>query len=289
MSSAYLWDGAFSDDDHGTSPQDMILQENDYILEQCQSATSQECELIPTFAINPLTSYAIDEINRYYDTFSQSDQQFESIILKLHFSNSNVDITNPTHLQQIKQVFQTINDYKGRVLLHFDNIFIESSNIKFNDYKTRYDYMESFIKECIIPNQYIRVLFAHVSGFGGYDDRTHDLFKALVTIILNDESNTNLRHRVFYDLSSVFFETAPIAEVPAFARDTVIAQEFEELLSKLLQEGLFEQVFWGSDYPFSQIDEYLGMSERLWKECVSALGEERFKQVLSNDLNRFAA
>ena len=73
-----------------------VMQENDFLL---TNSRRHKNRIKPFFAIDPLKNYAIDEINRCVKINPNAG-------LKLHFSSSQVYLTEPEHLKKIKSVFE---------------------------------------------------------------------------------------------------------------------------------------------------------------------------------------
>ncbi|HHV59603.1 MAG TPA: amidohydrolase family protein [Clostridiaceae bacterium] len=72
-----------------------VKKENNYLAIQCARYPER---LIGFFSVNPLKEYAAEEVDRCYDELKLPG-------LKLHFANSNVDLTNPEPLAKIQNLF----------------------------------------------------------------------------------------------------------------------------------------------------------------------------------------
>jgi uncharacterized protein len=63
-------------------------------------------------SVNPLREYALDEIAR-----CATDKNSRSG-LKLHFGNSDVNVDNPEHLNQLRLVFRAANQHGMAIVVH---------------------------------------------------------------------------------------------------------------------------------------------------------------------------
>src|SRR5580765_6691548 len=92
--------------------------ENEYAKVKAENDwTSRQVALFPArlrglCGVNPLKDYAIDEITR-----CAQDPGLRSG-LKLHFGNSDVDLDNPAHVQQLIRVFRAANDRRMGIVVH---------------------------------------------------------------------------------------------------------------------------------------------------------------------------
>ncbi len=63
-------------------------------------------------SVNPLKDYAIEELAR-----CAKDPQLR-IGLKLHLGNSDVDLDNPQHVEQLRRVFRAANEHRMAIAVH---------------------------------------------------------------------------------------------------------------------------------------------------------------------------
>lgn len=73
-----------------------VRQENNWTAKQCEKYPDR---LIPFLGVNPIRSYSPKEITRCYEELN-----FKGI--KLHFTNSRVDLRDSVHVGRVKRVFQ---------------------------------------------------------------------------------------------------------------------------------------------------------------------------------------
>lgn len=95
---AFVVSGAYilgMDGIEGPDEYNNVKKENNYLAIQCAKYPEG---LIGFFSVNPLKDYAIKEVDRCYDELNLPG-------LKLHFTNSNVDLNNPEHLAKIQEFF----------------------------------------------------------------------------------------------------------------------------------------------------------------------------------------
>src|SRR5215475_10455080 len=111
--------------------------------------------------VNPLKDYALDEIAR-----CALDPSLRSG-LKLHFGNSDVDLDNPSHVQQLQRVFRAANERRMAIVIHMRSSFTM---------RRAYGAKEArvFLNEVLPSAPDIAVQIAHLTGAGAYDDPAID-------------------------------------------------------------------------------------------------------------------
>jgi len=62
--------------------------------------------------LNPLKDYALEELERC------AADRWLRFGVKMHFGNSDVDLDNPTHVQQLQRVFRAANDHRMAIVVH---------------------------------------------------------------------------------------------------------------------------------------------------------------------------
>ena len=110
-------------------------------------------------SVNPLKSYAIEEINR-----CAKDPNLRTG-LKLHFGNSDVDVDNPAHVALLKLVFRAANRYRMAILVH------AHSNVNL---KRPYGAREArvFLEQLLPETPNVTVVLAHMAGADAFDQST---------------------------------------------------------------------------------------------------------------------
>ena len=141
--------------------------ENEYAKVKAENDwTSRQVARFPTrlrglCGVNPLKDYALDEIAR-----CAQDPSLRAG-LKLHFGNSDVDLDNAAHVQQLKRVFKAANDHRMGIVVHMRPSVTM---------RRVYGAKESrvFLSEVLPAAPDIPVQIAHLAGAGGYDDAAID-------------------------------------------------------------------------------------------------------------------
>ncbi len=103
--------------------------------------------------VNPLKDYALDELAR---CARDPSLRFG---LKFHFGNSDVDLDNPAHVQQLQRVFRAANDRRMAVVVH-----MRSSVTARRAYGAKE--ARVFLNEVLPAAPDIPVQIAHLSGGG---------------------------------------------------------------------------------------------------------------------------
>jgi len=135
--------------------------------------------------VNPLKDYAIEEIERC------ANDHFLKSGLKLHFGNSDVDLLNPQHVDQLGRVFQIANQYQMAIVVH-----MRSSVTRQRPYGATQ--ARAFLTEVLPAAGDSPVQIAHLAGAGGYDDPSVD--EALA--VFADAIASRAAH-LFFDVSGV--------------------------------------------------------------------------------------
>jgi uncharacterized protein len=170
------------------------LFENEYERVKAENDwTGQQVALFPDrlrgfCSVNPLKDYAIGEIER-----CAHDPQLH-YGLKLHFGNSDVDLSNPEHVEKVKRVFRAANQHGMAIVVH-----MRSSITKKRPYGAKE--ARVFLNEVLPEAQGISVQIAHLSGAGSYDDASVD--QALAGFVDAIAKNDSRMARVYFDVSGV--------------------------------------------------------------------------------------
>jgi len=86
-----------------------VRAENDWTAAQ---ASLYPKRLIAFCSFNPLKEYALTELER-----CAKDPNLKHG-LKLHFGNSDVQVDNPEHLEQLRRVFRAANEHRMAIVIH---------------------------------------------------------------------------------------------------------------------------------------------------------------------------
>ncbi len=132
--------------------------------------------LIGFSGVNPLKDYAIQEIDRCYDELKIPG-------LKLHFSNSGVDLTIPENVEKTLELFSHCAEKGIPIVLHF-----RSENPEFGKRDA-----EIFIHEVIAKTPGLKLDCV----WGGFDQATEEVFSTFLEEYSknkdSDKSNIVLR------------------------------------------------------------------------------------------------
>jgi predicted TIM-barrel fold metal-dependent hydrolase len=168
--------------------------------------------------VNPLKPYAIEEIARC----AQIPQL--RFGLKLHFGNSDVDLTNAEHVKTLQRVFAAANERRMAIVVH-----MHSSVTAKRPYGAQS--ARAFLNDVLPSAPDVAVQIAHLAGSGGYDDpATDEALAVFVEAIANHDPR--MKH-VSFDASGVIGVGKPSDKLDLIAR-------------RIRQIGL-DRVFYGSD------------------------------------------
>jgi len=106
LSVAYTWGSPAL---RGNDEYAQVRRENDWTGQQ---VTKYSDRLRAFCSFNPLRDYALAELDR-----CAKDPNLH-YGLKLHFANSDVDLRNPAHVEQLRQVFRAANAHRMPVVIH---------------------------------------------------------------------------------------------------------------------------------------------------------------------------
>jgi predicted TIM-barrel fold metal-dependent hydrolase len=164
---------------------ELVKAENDWTSAQVAKYPER---LTGFCGVNPLRVYAVAEIER-----CAKDRNLRTG-LKLHFGNSDVDVTNPEHLAQMRRVFRAANQHHMAIAAHVRPTV--DLNRPYGAKHARI-MLEQLFPEA--PDVTIQI--AHLAGAGGYDSPSIDEAVAVFTeaIARKDPRMKN----VYFDMTSV--------------------------------------------------------------------------------------
>jgi predicted TIM-barrel fold metal-dependent hydrolase len=162
-----------------------VRAENDWTAAQ---AAEYPDRLIAFCGFNPLKPYALEEIARCARNPGLSRG------IKLHFGNSDVQLDNPEHVEQLRRVFRAANDRGMAIVVH---LHASISN------KRPYGAAQgrTFLDQLLPLAPDVPVQVAHLAGGGGYDDPGADSVMAVLAeaVERHDPRTRNL----WFDVTSV--------------------------------------------------------------------------------------
>ncbi|HXV85208.1 MAG TPA: amidohydrolase family protein, partial [Gemmatimonadales bacterium] len=140
-------------------------------------------------SFNPLKEYALHELER---CAGHPDLRHG---IKLHFGNSDVQLDNPAHVEQLRRVFRAANERRMAMVVHLRASI--SRNRPYGAAQARV-----FLEQLLPLAPDIPVQVAHLAGTGpGYDDPAADSAMAvLAEAVQRDDPQTR---RLWFDVATV--------------------------------------------------------------------------------------
>jgi uncharacterized protein len=162
-----------------------VRAENDWTGAQA----AQYPERLRAFCgFNPLKDYALQELER-----CAKDPHLRGGI-KLHFGNSDVQLDNPAHLEQLRRVFRAANQHRMAIVVHMRASI--SQKRPYGAAQAR-----AFIEQLLPLVPDIDVQVAHLAGTGpGYDDPPSD--SAMAVLAEAVERKDPRTRRLWFDVAS---------------------------------------------------------------------------------------
>ncbi|GLK49316.1 hypothetical protein GCM10017620_22890 [Brevundimonas intermedia] len=188
------------------------------------TAAAHPGRLIAFVSVNPLTPDALAEIETWRDApFAEG--------LKLHLTNSGVDLRNPDHVRRLADVFDAASDARLTIMIHM--------RTRVEDYGARD--VRIFVEQVLPHARNIPVVIAHSGGWGGLDANTWDALEGFRQILADQP---DIFPNLFFDLAQVF--------------DADTSSENRARLVDVMRSIGVERFAPGSDWPFSgPLDGYL--------------------------------
>ena len=229
VSMAYV----YSSRDFGGNTIDVLKktqEENDYLA----NAKSKYPDRIKAYyGVDPLSEFALAEIERCHKTLKLDG-------IKLHHNASQVYLTEPDHLKQVKSVFQYASDNRIPVLLHFDN---SHPNFGKEDVRILAD---SVLKEL----DFLDLQIAHFGTSGGFSTKTKIILDRFIDLF--EKNHPITKHKITFDISAVCLDKQAEGIAP------LTQEEFSDLTHYCRKIG-FNRIVFGTDYPLYRTDEYLSI------------------------------
>ena len=199
-------------DYHFSDEYDRVQAENDWVAEQVSRHADRQ---VAFCSLNPLREYALAEVRR-----CASSKRFRG--LKLHFTNSMVNLENPEHVSKVREVFRLANQSHLSVIIH---VWIpgkaygpEHSNI--------------FLRDILPVAKDIPVQIAHLAGTGpGYNLQVDSAMAVFAQAIERGDPTT----------SNLYFDVA--TDVTPNLSNEMLA-----LIAQRLRQVGMKRVLFGSDH-----------------------------------------
>ena len=265
ISAAYQWSApGIGTDGYVASQQEIanVQRENDYAASQATlgNEMAEGVNFIPLGSVNPKKDYALDEIDR-----CASDLGMRG--LKLHFSNSQVDMRDPETQEWVRQVLIRANQRGLYVLVHFGDLNIlcgcctDGSEL---DPEAMIGAMEAMLTVLADDDlNGLHIQFAHLTGVGNFPDWTQKTFSMLIDAYKNNSALRDVE--IFVDVAAVFSTCADTCgTVPG------VTDQDLQIMGEMLEMWGFDRVIWGSD----NNPDSIGPMQCLWPLSV-----EKFNQL----------
>ena len=162
-----------------------VRAENDWTSEQVAQYPDR---LVGFCSINPLKEYALEEIAR-----CGKDERLHHG-LKLHFGNSDVDLSNRAHVAHLKAIFALANRQRMAIVVHMR----ASVTMKRAYGASR---ARAFLDEVLPAAPDVPVQIAHMAGAGSYNDPGAD---EVMGVFIDAIAKKDPRVRqLYFDVSGV--------------------------------------------------------------------------------------
>lgn len=162
-----------------------VRAENDWVSQQ----VGRFPERLRGFCgVNPLKEYALAELDRCAaDPYLRTG-------LKLHFGNSDLDLDNAAHVQQLRRIFRAANDHHMAIVVH-----LRPSVTRQRPFGAKQ--ARVFLNEVIAVAPDVPLQIAHLSGGGTYDEASTD--EALSVFIDAIAQHDSRMMHVYFDISGI--------------------------------------------------------------------------------------
>jgi predicted TIM-barrel fold metal-dependent hydrolase len=212
LSVAYQWGGYSRQTEN---EYEKVKAENDWTAAQ---AAMYPNRLVAVCSVNPLKSYALEEIAR-----CARDPRLRTG-LKLHFGNSDVDLHDSTQLAQLQRVFRAADAHRMAIIVH--------AHANFNK-KRPYGRAEAqiFLDRLLPSAPNVTVQIAHLAGAGGYDEGTDSAAAVYADAIAAHDPR----------MAHLYFDVSGIAGI-----EEMSPQRRELVVRRMRQIG-FDRLLYGSD------------------------------------------
>ena len=162
-----------------------VKAENDWLSEQVARYPDR---LRGFCGVDPLKDYALAEVARC------AEDPNLHYGLKMHFGNSDVDLNNPEHVENLRKVIQAASTHHMAITIH-----MHSSITRHRQYGARE--AKIFLDRVLPAATGNFVQIAHFAGAGGYDDPGTD--EALSVFIRAIRKHDPRMKRVYFDITGV--------------------------------------------------------------------------------------
>jgi len=162
-----------------------VKMENDWTSEQAARFPDR---LRAFCSVNPRKEYAFEEIAR-----CAKDPRLR-LGLKMHFGNSDVDLTNAQHVARLEKIFDAANGHGMAIVVHLRSSISQKRPYGAASART-------FIDRVLPAATRVPVQIAHLAGAGSYDEPVVD---EAVGVFVDAIAKSDPRmERVYFDVSGV--------------------------------------------------------------------------------------
>lgn len=202
-------------------------------------------------SFNPLKEYALDELARW------ARHPVLSHGIKLHFGNSDVQLDDPSQVEQLRRVFRAANEHRLAIVVH-----LRASISRKRTYGA--EQARVFLEQLLPLVPDIPVQVAHLAGSGpGYDDPpAQEAMAVLAEAVERDDPLT----------SNLWFDVATVA-------DLNISPANAALVARRIRQVSPERTLYGSD---AAVGDNLRPREGWAAFRRLPLNEDEFARIASN-------
>ena len=225
-----------------------VRVENDWTGDQ---AAQHPGRLRAFGSVNPLKAYALDELTRCasHPNLGQG--------IKLHFGNSDVQLDNPAHIEQLRRVFQAANAHRLVIVIH-----LRTSISRQRPYGATQ--ARVFLEELLPLVPHSPVQIAHLAGSGpGYDDPAAQ--EAMAVFAEAVEQGDPRTRQLWFDVATVV--------------DANVSSATAGLVAQRIRQVGIDRTLYGSD---AAVGDNLRPREGWAAFCRLPLREDEFTQIASN-------
>lgn len=207
--------------------------ENDRIA---NAAAEHSDRIVGFFSVNPLAENALEVISRNAERPQRSG-------LKLHFANSEVDLTNSTHVARLQKVFELAAEYDLPAVVHMRT---RGEGYGREDARV-------FVEQVLYRVEGLPVQVAHMAGWSGYDQPTHEALGVFAEAI-----DRGRLPNVYFDISAVVKGPAKTGKERS---EGFTANQYRHLVNRLRTIGM-DRILFGTDWPEWQPWDYVADLKR---------------------------
>ena len=157
-----------------------VRAENDWVGRQVGRYPGR---LVGFCSFNPLATYALEELERCSRIPNISG-------LKLHFTNSDVDLRNREHVERLRTVFRMANAQRFPIVVHMRTL----------DPTYGQRDAEVVLRDLLAEVPDVPVQIAHLAGWGGYGPETDRALAVFADAIAAGDRRTK---NLYFDISAV--------------------------------------------------------------------------------------